>query len=773
MFESPRLKFVGAAGAKVGAHEASWDQGKVVMSKQDFGLAQLFDGFRTPDEILQLAAQQLSLELDRGRLEGFAAALSAAGLLKAGRDEPLPVPAHSDAEAFQLGWLGGGRRMPKLAQGASLPPSTVAGSRANPGFVESIIGRQPESGWVFWQLPSHWITGLGAPLSAMLHYRVLTIGFLALLLTSIGAVIAHRLEWIAHAGSMVGGWTVLLHIAVSMVLINVFSVAARASMIYRQTGKTAGLTLTTNFLGLPQLFVRSAGAVELANRRTRMRIVAAAPLGVAALLVCAIVLWFVFHASTPGIANQALATSIAASVALVLRLNPLAQTDGYYWLANALNQLDLREQARLSLFGLSRPWNQQARPLPRRYLVIYGLSSIAFVLLVLVLLFVFLGDWLAERYGGIGFLFFIGALGTLMQKQYISSGGGRSSMGLPRRKFNISRRQKWIFGILLVLCLIPYHYEPSGEFEVLPGERADVRALIDGDVREVFVKEGEQVSQGQIIARLDDAAPKASLAGAEAARARLQAELSLAQKGAKKQEIEVARQKMNTARKAAQIARAQADRLRSAFSRKSVTAQDYERARGAAEVADQQFLEAKRAFELVASPAVEDRIKALEAAVAEAEAKITYQKQALEYTQIRAPIDGQIVSQQLLFARGAYLKRGDLLAVIEDSSQVMGEIRIPEASIPDVRMEGVVSAKPWAYPGRSFEGRVLQIAPVAEDDRYSRVVRVQIELQDPERRLSSGMTGNAKVDGGWHLSIVVFTKALARFVLVEIWSWVP
>ncbi|HKY92758.1 MAG TPA: hypothetical protein VJM11_17035, partial [Nevskiaceae bacterium] len=65
------------------------------------------------------------------------------------------------------------------------------------------------------------------------------------------------------------------------------------------------------------------------------------------------------------------------------------------------------------------------------------------------------------------------------------------------------------------------------------------------------------------------------------------------------------------------------------------------------------------------------------------------------------------------------------------------------------------------------------IAPSAEDGPDGRVVRVQVALLDPDDRLKSGMTGNAKVDAGWHLTGVVFTRAVARFLFVRSWSWVP
>lgn len=70
----------------------------------------------------------------------------------------------------------------------------------------------------------------------------------------------------------------------------------------------------------------------------------------------------------------------------------------------------------------------------------------------------------------------------------------------------------------------------SGQFGVL-GDRLVIQHLEGGIVREIAVHEGEKVSAGQVIARLDDTRPKASLAilenqlaGVLAAQARLHAE---------------------------------------------------------------------------------------------------------------------------------------------------------------------------------------------------------------------------------------------------------
>lgn len=342
-----------------------------------------------------------------------------------------------------------------------------------------------------------------------------------------------------------------------------------------------------------------------------------------------------------------------------------------------------------------------------------------------------------------------------------------------KKAWRPSRTLLIALGVVAVLCVVPYPYEPSGDFEVLPRNRADVRALAAGDVREVLVKEGDIVKEGQPIAKLDTSAQKARVAGAEAEIAGLQADLALAKKGARPEEIAVAKQRVATARSSANTADAAFKRIATAYKGKGVTPQEYERAKGAADVARQQVLEAERALALVSSPVQKERIDAIQASIERAQAELAYAQQDLAYGTITAPIEGRIVSSKLQFARGQYFARGDLLATIEDTGELIGEIRMPEEAIGDVHVDAAASIKPWAYPGTSFDGHVKSVAPAAEDGAYGKIVRVQVVLADPEGKLKTGMTGSAKVDGGWHLTIVVFTRALARFLFVELWSWIP
>ena len=114
-----------------------------------------------------------------------------------------------------------------------------------------------------------------------------------------------------------------------------------------------------------------------------------------------------------------------------------------------------------------------------------------------------------------------------------------------------------------------------------------------------------------------------------------------------------------------------------------------------------------------------------------------------------------------------------MLAQIEQTGNRLAEVKVPESAIGEVREGAAARARAWAYPGTSFDGEVIAIAPAADTATYGQVVRVQLTISDPEGRLKSGMTGSAKIEGGRYPAVYVFTRALWRFFMVEVWSWLP
>lgn len=762
-----------------GTSVAVWADGvdtPVLLDADDYELAQLHDGTRSAAQV-HAAAVASGQRISPSVLEGFVADLSQQRLMRRGTHEPLPPPAHTDEERHALGWIGG---LPSLAArpALALAPSSVPGSRVSPGLIGGltglVTGRRGQANQLDVRLSVAPFLWLGRLLIWPVRSRWHLLAFLAMFAFAIALLVGHHRDWQMMSVGLLGSYRAIATAIVSATLVNIFSMSARAAAIERYTPEAPRIGLVRGVFGIPRLFVDTAGAAERAARADRMRIVGSGLVGTAAPMALSILVWFLFVDTQLTLARFCVGLTIITGISLLLRLNPLLKYDGYFLLSTAVDVPDIRERAIGAILGLRRrAWSTATRNIPYRLLLIYGAAMLGFIVVLIVLLLWLVGGWLSERFHGLGFLGLLSVMGVFMVKQYTRVVTDRSTMGHVKRPWRPTKRQKWIAGIVAAVCLMPYPYSASGDFEVLPRDRADVRALVAGDVREVLAKEGDAVKAGQVIARLDDSAQRAAVAAAEAEYTRLNADLALLKKGASSEEIEVARSRVATAKAAAELAESTARRVAIAYRGKSVTPQEYERARGAADVARQQLAEAQKQLDLVGSAARDERLQAQEADVARARAQLEYAKQELAYTRIVAPIDGRVVSSELQFARGHYLARGDQLATIADTGELLADIRIPESSIADIEVEADASLKPWAYPASSFDGRVRAIAPAAEEGAYGKVVRVQVVIEDPGNALKTGMTGNAKVDAGWSIVIVVFTRAISRFLFVELWSWIP
>lgn len=742
----------------------------------EVALAKLHDGRRDVNAILALARSELRLDLDREELEAFAARLAVAGMLQAGEWEPLPSPAITDSAQ---------REPLRPAVPWAMPPSTMPGSLAGPGTFGSLLGlitnrrgiaRQPwamldPQPWLSFGRWLNWpLTGRAGALALTALMAFVFYGLWQLRLEAITDLLRVR-SWVGLAGIL---W-------LALTLIHVFGQAARVAAIEYFTGVRPEIGLMRGPFVLPLAHVDTAGPAERANRQQRALIVASALTGLALLFCVSAIFWMISRGSQTSVPSVALWVAVLALFTLLVRLNPLSRRDGYYLLAQHLDLPDLREQAIASLMGYMRTgWVMQQRRLSLRSFIIYLVLCAISLIALMSLFLAFAGRWLIERQGGVGFLLVFAFMGVLVSQSYRNSRGGAANTGLgvpgrPWWKFwaDFSRKQWIIVGIILVILILPYKYSASGDFVVLPSSRADVRALTAGDVREVLVKEGDLVKAGQVIARISDYEQRALVAASEARLAALEADMSLAKKGGKAEEVTVAESAVQTAQTRADVSAAQARRLQGAFQKKSVTAADYDRAKGQADVDAKALQEAKSRLGLVQSPAVGERLKAIEAQLNEARAELAYQQERLSYTKITAPIAGRVVSGSLMFSRGSFLNRGDQLATIEDAGQRIAEVKLPENTIGEIKLENGVTAKAWAFPGTGFDGKVSSIAPAAENGEYGKVVRVQVALEDPENKLLPGLTGNAKVSGEWHPLFIAFSRALGRFLFVEVWSWIP
>ena len=229
--------------------------------------------------------------------------------------------------------------------------------------------------------------------------------------------------------------------------------------------------------------------------------------------------------------------------------------------------------------------------------------------------------------------------------------------------------------------------------------QATVSAQITGTLTEVLIEEGDRVSKGQVLARLDDSGYRADLNAARAAEQAAHAQLAQWQ---------------------AQLTQASNDasRLDTLAGRGLVAKQTAEQARTAVVTAAAQ-LNAQRKQEQVA------RAQA-------AAAQVNF-----DYTVVRAPFAGVIIAKNAqvgeilspFSAGGGFTRTGVGTIVDMDSLEV--DVDVNEAYIGRVKSSMPAEAVLDAYPDWKIPAHVIAIVPTADRGKATVKVRVALEQKDP------------------------------------------
>lgn len=235
---------------------------------------------------------------------------------------------------------------------------------------------------------------------------------------------------------------------------------------------------------------------------------------------------------------------------------------------------------------------------------------------------------------------------------------------------------------------------------------ATVSSKVTGKVVEVLVEEGMTVTQGQVLARLDDTNIKAALRLAEAQFA--SATNALAETGVRIQE-----------------ARLEFRRQANLLTNRIATEADYERAEAGLK-------------------ALEARLQKQVADIAVAEREVASWQQQLDDTVIRAPFDGVVTSKNAqpgemispISAGGGFTRTG--ICTIVDMTSLEVEVDVNESYIGRVQAGQPVQATLDAYPEWKIPSKVIAIIPTA--DRQKSTVRVRVGFDKLEPRILPEMS---------------------------------
>lgn len=228
--------------------------------------------------------------------------------------------------------------------------------------------------------------------------------------------------------------------------------------------------------------------------------------------------------------------------------------------------------------------------------------------------------------------------------------------------------------------------------------RATVASKITGKLVEVNVEEGMAVREGQVLARLDDATLRATLALAEA-------QTEAARRGVRENEVRLNEAKLTFTR------------LSRLIKEGLVTQAELEAAEAQVDSFDARILAAR------------EQVKV-------AEQQVVLAKTNLDDTIIRAPFSGIAISKDAqpgetvspVSAGGGFTRTG--ICTIVDMESLEIEVDVNEAYINRVRPRQDVSAALDAYPDSPIPARVITTVPAADRQKATVLVRIGFNKLD-------------------------------------------
>jgi HlyD family secretion protein len=142
------------------------------------------------------------------------------------------------------------------------------------------------------------------------------------------------------------------------------------------------------------------------------------------------------------------------------------------------------------------------------------------------------------------------------------------------------------------------------------------------------------------------------------------------------------------------------------------------------------------------------QIASAEATIKQRQAALNQALIDLERTEIRAPIEGTVISRTVDPGQtvAASLQAPELFKIAQDLSRIRIEAQVNEADVGAVAEGNAVTFTVDAYPDRLFEGRVTQVRLAATELNGVVTYTVIIEAANEDRKLFPGMTANVSIE---------------------------
>jgi HlyD family secretion protein len=274
-----------------------------------------------------------------------------------------------------------------------------------------------------------------------------------------------------------------------------------------------------------------------------------------------------------------------------------------------------------------------------------------------------------------------------------------------------------------------------------------------GRVAEVLTDEGRTVSEGDVLAKLENVELEKAVEQASAVLDEAQARLDEISAGSRKQEIAQASAMVAQAR--AELDKADKDfkRADTLYTNGAISAQKLEDAKKGLDVAFNVHKKADQAHSLAVEGARKETIRAARARVGQADAALSLASERLKDATLYSPVSGIILHRNM--EPGETAGVGAAVVTIGDLKNPWVRVYVKEDKLNTVKIGQKAFVTVDSYPGRVFEGTVSHIASEAEftpkniqtkEERVKLVFAMKVSVKNEGLELKPGMPADVRLD---------------------------
>ncbi len=270
---------------------------------------------------------------------------------------------------------------------------------------------------------------------------------------------------------------------------------------------------------------------------------------------------------------------------------------------------------------------------------------------------------------------------------------------------------------------------------IVPFQKVQVSPKVGGQVKELFIEEGQFVKKGSVLAKLETEEYDFDYNRAVATAKLAESKWNEAKKGMREEELSQADASEKEAVEALKQARDELSKLQA--SGNAVTRDELDKAQSRVLIAIQKLAQQQAMNTMMKKGVRDERKDAAKAEYEQACAEMAKAKWRLDNCQVTAPIDGIILEKKTelgntvrpeAFSNGLSANLCDMA----DLRHLEVEVDISERDIRQISKDQKCLITTEAFKDKKYTGKVARIMPVASRSKASVTVRVKIDVPPSE-----------------------------------------